>query len=144
MNPYQRGRPAARIGGRVRREHRLQSAANVFEACNQRSEPMRAMRPMRAILCLGAMVFLSSCDSSKQQLATTQATLADVTKERDDLKSKVTTLQNELDATKVELAKEKSQVGQSGTLAAKTPENGKTAAAATGGKAKTKHAHKKS
>jgi hypothetical protein len=98
---------------------------------------------MRAILCLGAMMFLASCDSSKQQLATTQASLTDVTKERDDLKSKVASLQEDLDATKVDLAKAKAvPAAPNGAVAAKTPET-KAAASDTNNKAaKAKHGHK--
>lgn len=97
---------------------------------------------MRAIVCLGAMVFLASCDGSKQQLATTQASLTQVTKERDDLRMKVATLQDELNGQKVELAKAKTvEAAPSGAVAAKTET--KSSAAQTNGKAaKSKHGHK--
>lgn len=97
---------------------------------------------MRAILCLGALMFLASCDGSKQQLATTQATLNDVTKERDDLKAKVATLQDQLNATKVDLAKAKTvTTAPSGAVAAKTPDP-KAAGDANAKAAKNKHTHK--
>jgi phage-related tail protein len=98
---------------------------------------------MRAILCLGAVMFLASCDSSKHQLETAQANLTDVTKQRDDLKAKVASLQEELDATKVELAKAKAvPPAANGAVAAKAPET-KSAPSDTKDKAaKAKHGHK--
>ena len=98
---------------------------------------------MRAILCLSAVVFLVSCDASKQQLATTQSALSDVTKERDDLKAKVSSLQQDLDNTKAELAKAKAEKPQSSTMATKTSET-KSGAGDTQAKGapKGKHGHK--
>ncbi|HXJ18598.1 MAG TPA: hypothetical protein VMT03_00080 [Polyangia bacterium] len=99
---------------------------------------------MRAILCLGAFLCFASCDGSKAQLATAQSTLNDVTKERDDLKSKVASLQDELNATKVELAKAKTAQATppNSAVAAKAPD-AKTSPGETNGKAaKAKHGHK--
>jgi chromosome segregation ATPase len=100
---------------------------------------------MKAILCLGVVAFLASCDNSKQELATTQATLSDVTKERDDLKSKVASLQQELDTTKSDLSKEKAEKTEkmpSNTMAATKAPDTKGAAADAKAAAKGKHGHK--
>jgi phage shock protein A len=99
---------------------------------------------MKAILCLGVMAFLASCDSSKEQLANAQSSLADVTKQRDELKTKVASLQQDLDSTKADLAKAKAaQATPTGTMAAKPADN-KNGAGDTNVKAssKGKHAHK--
>ena len=98
---------------------------------------------MRVILCLGAVALLASCDGSKEQLTTTQASLTQVTKERDDLKSKVASLQDQLNATKVELTKAKTPpAASSGALAAKTPDAKATAGETNAKAAKAKHGHK--
>lgn len=98
---------------------------------------------MRAIMCLGAVLFLASCDDSKQQLANTQATLSGVTRERDDLKAKVVSLQDQLNTAKAELAQVKSVPPPATTaVAAKAPE-GKSASSTPSTKApKAKHDHK--
>lgn len=97
---------------------------------------------MRAMVLLGAVLCFASCDSSKQQLANTQATLADVTKQRDDLQAKVLSLQTELNTAKTQLAAAKSVPPPStGAVAAKTPE-AKAAPSGASGKAAKKSAHK--
>ncbi len=96
---------------------------------------------MRAMMCLGAVLFLASCDGSKQELANTQSTLNSVTKERDDLKAKVLTLQEQLNTTKTQLAAAKSAPA-TGALAAKTAEPKSTPNPANAKSAKSKHAHK--
>ena len=99
---------------------------------------------MRAMMCLGAVLFLASCDASKQQLASTQASLADVTKERDELKTKVQSVQEQLDAAKKQLAQAKTTpAAATGAVAAKTPDAKATAPGPAAGKsARAKHAHK--
>ena len=98
---------------------------------------------MRAIMFLGAVLCLASCDSSKQQLANTQATLADVTKQRDDLNAKVASLQEQLNTTKTQLAAVKSPPPPpSGAVAAKTPDAKAAPSPANVKSGKPKHAHK--
>ena len=61
---------------------------------------------MKSILmCLGVVAFLGGCDSSKQELESTKSTLATVTQQRDDLKAENKKLQDDLTATKAQLAK---------------------------------------
>jgi len=99
---------------------------------------------MRAILCLSAMVFLVGCDNSKQELASAQSSLSQVTKERDDLKTKVASLEQELDTTKADLAKTKAaEKPPASTVATKTSDT-KKGNANTNAKATTKarHGHK--
>jgi septal ring factor EnvC (AmiA/AmiB activator) len=69
---------------------------------------------------LGVLAMLAGCDSSKPELESTRSTLASVTKERDDLKNQLSTLQHQLDETKAELAKAKTPPPPQAT-AAKTP-----------------------
>ncbi len=98
---------------------------------------------MRTIMCLGAVLFLASCDSSKQQLANTQATLTDVTKERDDLKAKVVSLQEELNNAKTQLAEAKRAPSPAaGAVASKTPDAKAAPGAANTKNAKARPAHK--
>jgi regulator of replication initiation timing len=66
------------------------------------------------------VALLAGCDSSKQELETTKSTLSTMTKERDDLKAENTKLQQQLDATKAELAKATAPAAPAAT-AAKTP-----------------------
>ena len=76
------------------------------------------MKPF--LMCLGVVALLAGCDSSKQELDSTKSTLATMTKERDDLKAENTKLQQQLDATKAELAKATAPAAPAAT-AAKTP-----------------------
>jgi len=63
---------------------------------------------MKSILmCIGMVALLGGCDQSKAELDSTKSTLASVTQERDNLKTQNTQLQQQLDATKAELAKAK-------------------------------------
>jgi regulator of replication initiation timing len=74
------------------------------------------------LMCLGVVALLApGCDSSKQELETTKSTLSTMTKERDDLKAENTKLQQQLDATKAELAKATAPAAAAATTAAKTP-----------------------
>lgn len=62
---------------------------------------------MRWMMCLGVVAMLAGCDASKPELESTKSTLATVSTERDQLRAQVTTLQQQLDAAKAELAKAK-------------------------------------
>jgi outer membrane murein-binding lipoprotein Lpp len=62
---------------------------------------------MKWLMCMSVVALLGGCDSSKQELDSTKTTLNSVTAERDDLKTKNATLQQQLDAAKAELAKAK-------------------------------------
>lgn len=88
---------------------------------------------MKWMMCLGVLAMLAGCDSSKPELDQTKATLASVTQERDNLKNQVTTLQQQLDATKAELAKAKAATPPPAAEASKTPApaNGKAPAKET-------------
>ena len=99
---------------------------------------------MKMTVCLFFVAFLASCDSSKQELDTTKATLSDVTKERDDLKSKVASLQQELDTSKTDLAKEKAENQKMTSAMAVKGADGKGAStdAKAAAAAKGKHGHK--
>jgi hypothetical protein len=77
---------------------------------------------------------LAACDASKDALETTKTTLASVQKERDELKTQVFTLQQQLDAAKSELAK-------ATPAANKTPADAKAGTAAAPAE-KAKKAHK--
>jgi multidrug resistance efflux pump len=82
---------------------------------------------MKWVMGMGIVAMLIGCDASKDELASTKSTLASVTTERDNLKSQLATAQQQLDATKAELAK--------ATASATPPANGaKTPGAATAGK----------
>ncbi len=97
---------------------------------------------MKAMLCLGVLAMLVGCDSSKVDLENAKTTLSNVTRERDDLKVQVASLQQQLTTAKTDLAKEKA------TEAAAPEKNGKTTMAAKSSPsdssttAKSKHAHK--
>lgn len=75
------------------------------------------------LMCLGIVALLApGCDNSKQELETTKSTLTTMTKERDDLKAENTKLQQELDATKAQLAKATAPAATApAATAAKTP-----------------------
>lgn len=95
---------------------------------------------MKWMMCLGVAAMLGAvgCDSSKQELESTQSTLASVTKERDDLKAQLTTAQQQLATAQAELAKAKPAAPATAAATAKpsTPEK------ATPATTKSKHAHK--
>ncbi len=91
---------------------------------------------MKWMMCIGVVAMLAGCDASKDELESTKTTLASVSKERDDLKTQVSTLQQQLDATKADLAKAKATPAASASTATKTPD------AKEGTAAKAKHAHK--
>ncbi len=98
---------------------------------------------MKSILCLGALMMLVGCDTSKADLESAKTTLASVTQERDNLKTQVTSLQQQLVTAQSDLAKEKA------AETAATDKNGKATMAAASKTAtpgapagKSKHAHK--
>jgi Rab interacting lysosomal protein len=86
---------------------------------------------MKAMMCLGILVMLAGCDSSKAELDSTKVTLANVTKERDDLKAQVTNLQEQLTTAKADLTKEKAAEATmekpKSMMAAKTPSSSSAA-----------------
>ncbi|HEY2743048.1 MAG TPA: hypothetical protein VGL86_00435 [Polyangia bacterium] len=92
---------------------------------------------MKWVMGMGIVAMLVGCDASKDELASTKSTLASVTAERDTLKSSLATTQQQLDATKAELAKAKA-------TATATPPAGNAAAAAPAGKSDAKGKHHKS
>jgi len=63
---------------------------------------------MRLLMSLGLLAMLGGgCDSAKEELETTRATLTTVTKERDDLRAQVATLQKQVDTAKADAEKAK-------------------------------------
>jgi hypothetical protein len=91
---------------------------------------------MKWMMCLGVVAMLVGCDASKDELESTKTTLASVTKERDDLKTQVGALQQQLDASKADLAKAKAAPQAGTSTATKTPAPDAKDAG------KGKHAHK--
>jgi septal ring factor EnvC (AmiA/AmiB activator) len=81
---------------------------------------------MRIIMCLSVIALLAGCDTSKDELESTKSTLASVTKDRDDLKTQVGSLQQQLASVKADLEKEKAAAAAS---AEKTATGAKGAAA---------------
>jgi peptidoglycan hydrolase CwlO-like protein len=96
---------------------------------------------MKWLMCMSVVALLGGCDSSKQELDSTKTTLNSVTAERDDLKTKNATLQQQLDAAKAELAKAKTPPA---ATAAATPAPTKTATDAKHPAAADKSKHHKS
>jgi outer membrane murein-binding lipoprotein Lpp len=96
---------------------------------------------MKWLMCMSVVALLGGCDSSKQELDSTKTTLNSVTAERDDLKTKNATLQQQLDAAKAELAKANTPPA---ATAAVTPAPGKTATDAKHPAAADKSKHHKS
>jgi len=96
---------------------------------------------MRGMMCLGVLAMLVGCDASKADLDSTRTALANVTKERDDLKAQVATLEGQLTSTKADLEKEKAT--QAADKAGKATMATKTSAVdAPKTAAKGKRAHK--
>ena len=95
---------------------------------------------MRWMMCLGVVALLVGCDGSKQELDSTKASLTEVTKERDALKGQVAVLQQQLDASKAELAKTKTPATPA-TSATATAAKTDAAAAKTAAPEKGKHHH---
>jgi hypothetical protein len=102
---------------------------------------------MKAIICFGMLAMLAGCDTSKVELESAKTNLMNVTRERDDLKVQLATLQQQLSTTRSDLEKEKLAAAQATT--GKTNSAGpKAAMAAKGGATdgatpgKKKSAHK--
>jgi hypothetical protein len=94
---------------------------------------------MKYLCCIGLLGLLAGCDASKAELESTKSTLSSVTKERDDLKTQVGSLQQQLDTARADLAKAKSATpAPAATTAAATPAPAKTSPAAPP-KGKNKH-----
>jgi hypothetical protein len=74
---------------------------------------------MRWMMCLTVVAFLGGCDASKPELESTKTTLNNVTNERDQLRAQNTKLQQDLDATRAELAKAKAAPAPAAATAAK-------------------------
>ena len=95
---------------------------------------------MKTMLCLGVLAMLVGCDGSRVELESTKATLANVTRERDDFKVQVATLQQQLATSKADLAKatEPPPADKNGkpTMAAKSSPPGSSTVS------RDKHAHK--
>ena len=95
---------------------------------------------MRAFMCLGVLALLVGCDGSKIELESAKTNLANVTRERDDLKSQVATLEGQLTNLKADLAKEKTAEAQAPEK--KAPMASKSSTGETSAAPKNKHAHK--
>lgn len=91
---------------------------------------------MRWMMCIGVVAMLAGCDASKEDLESTKSALSTVTSERDQLKIQVTTLQQQLDVSKAELAKAKTA---SAPPAPATATDAKHAASTAPAKAKPVH-----
>lgn len=91
---------------------------------------------MKWMMCIGVVAMLAGCDASKDELDSTKSTLASVTKDRDDLKTQVTTLRQQLDTANAELAKAKAMPPTATATKTPAPTDAKAAAG------KNKHAHK--
>lgn len=97
---------------------------------------------MKAIMSLGILALLVGCDGSKLELESAKTDLASVTRERDDLKTQVASLQGQLANAKADLAKEKTAEGQSADKNNKAPMASKTSSGDSSAAPKSKHAHK--
>jgi hypothetical protein len=97
---------------------------------------------MKTIMCLGVLAMLAGCDGSKVELETAKTNLANVTRERDDLKVQVATLQQQASGAKADLAKEKAAEAQATDKNGKAPIASKSGPAEAPTPAKSKHAHK--
>lgn len=97
---------------------------------------------MRAMLCLGVLAMFIGCDASKSELDSTKTSLSEVTKQRDDLKAQVATLQQQLVTAQGDLAKEKASETAASEKSGKSTVASKSAAGDSGATAKNKHAHK--
>ena len=97
---------------------------------------------MKWLMSLGVVALLGvgGCDQSKQELDSTKAQLSSVSNERDQLAAKNKELQQQLDATKAELAKAKTPATPPTAAAAATP--AKPADAKHPADAKAKKSHK--
>lgn len=97
---------------------------------------------MKAILCLGVLAMLVGCDGSRVELESAKSNLANVTRERDDLKVQVATLQQQLTTAKSDLAKAKVAEPPPADKNAKPTMASKSSAPGSSTTSKNKHAHK--
>ncbi len=97
---------------------------------------------MKAMMCLGVLAMLVGCDASKAELDSTKTTLANVTRERDELKAQAATLQQQLTITQGELTKEKAAETASTDKSGKAAMASKTTTSGTSPASKNRPAHK--
>ena len=97
---------------------------------------------MKLIMCLGVLAMLAGCDGSKVELETAKTDLANATKERDELKIQVASLQQQLNNVKQDLAKEKAAEAQAPEKGKPAPVAAKSASGDSSATPKSKHAHK--
>lgn len=97
---------------------------------------------MKAIICLGFVALLVGCDGSKLELESAKTNLANVTRERDDLKTQVATLEGELSGLRTDLAKEKTAAAQAADKSNKAPMASKSNSGESSPPPQNKHAHK--
>jgi hypothetical protein len=97
---------------------------------------------MKAIMCLGVLAFLVGCDGSRVQLESAKTDLANVTRERDDLKVQLATMQQQLNAVKADLAKEKTAEAMAAEKSGKGPMASKTSSGDSSASSKSKRNHK--
>lgn len=97
---------------------------------------------MKMLMCLGVLALFVGCDGSKVELESAKTNLANVTKERDDLKAQVATLQQQFSNAKADLAKEKAAEAQASEKNSKAPLASKGSSGDSTAAPKTKHTHK--
>ena len=97
---------------------------------------------MKTMMCLGVLAMLVGCDASKAELDSTKATLTNVTRERDDLKAQVATLQQQLTSTQGDLAKAKAAETGSTDKSGKAAMASKTTTSGASTASKNRSAHK--
>ena len=97
---------------------------------------------MKTMMCLGVLAMLVGCDASKAELDSTKTTLTNVTRERDELKAQVATLQQQLTITQGELAKEKAAEPAPTDKSSKPAMASKTTTSGTSTASKNRPAHK--
>ncbi len=97
---------------------------------------------MRAIMCLGVLALLVGCDGSRVQLESEKTDLANVTRERDDLKVQLATMQQQLNTLKADLAKEKTAEALATEKNGKTPMASKSTAGDSSATRNSNHNHK--
>ena len=99
-----------------------------------------SMKPI--ICCLGMLAMFAGCDSSKVELESAKMNLANVTRDRDDLKVQMATLQQQLNTVRSDLEKEKATEAQA-TAGKASNRDGKAAMASKSTSTDTPAASKK-
>ena len=97
---------------------------------------------MKAIMCLGVLGLLVGCDGSRVQLESAKTDLANVTRERDELKVQLATLQQQLNGVKADLAKEKTTEALTNEENGKAPMASKGSSGGSSATSKSSHNHK--